>query len=141
LGNGHQQHVYLINLHLPLIIPSVARKTYFKRTILRIRPIPVNDRLPHGIFKNSVICLKYNFTNHLEILNRFKNEKSENNLGNPSSKKIPVNLKLRIREEGYLVLISERWSAGNRDRVRMRTQISGNCTTTPVPCDTDDGSI
>jgi hypothetical protein len=71
-------------------------------------------------FRNSVISLKNNFPSHLEILNRFKIEKSINNLGNPSCKKIPTNLDLCIRDGPYLVLISERWSTDNRDRVRVR---------------------
>jgi len=76
----------------------------------------------HKEFRYSVICLKNNFTSHPEILSRFKNEESENNLGNPSCKKIPTNLNLLIREGRSLVLISERWRTSNLDRVRVRPQ-------------------
>jgi hypothetical protein len=76
----------------------------------------------HKDFRYSVICLKNNFTSHPEILSRFKNEESENNLGKPSCKKIPTNLNLLIREGRSLVLISERWRTSNLDRVRVRPQ-------------------
>jgi hypothetical protein len=88
-------------------------------------------------FRNSVICLKNSFTSHLEILIRFKNEKSENNFGNPSCKNIPTNLNLLIHDGPYLVLISEPWSTGNRDRVREGARISGNHRSYSIVATTD----